>query len=67
MTQLTLNIEDNSTLRIIKKILKAFDGVTIISQAKPRKSGIEEAFDDIRAGRITRYNSVQDFYDAFGI
>lgn len=67
MTQLTLNIEDNATVKIIKKILKAFDGVTIINQAKPHKSGIEEAYDDVRAGRITRYNSAQDFYDAFGI
>lgn len=52
MTQLTLNIEDNATVKIIKKILKAFDGVTIIKQTKPHKSGIEEAYDDVRAGRV---------------
>lgn len=62
MTQLTLNIEDNATVKIIKKILKAFDGVTIINQAKPHKSGIEEAYDDVRAGRVSTAASTDEMF-----
>lgn len=68
MTQLTINIEDKSILPHLKKILNAIDGVSIAKpERKKRKCGLDEALDDIKAGRITRYESVEAMYEALGI
>lgn len=63
MTQLTLNIEDSSILPHLKKILNALDGVSIAKTSRKRKSGIEEAYDDIRAGRVHRAANVDDLFN----
>lgn len=68
MTQLTINIEDKSILPHLKKILNALDGVSIAkSEKKRKKSGIEESYEDVRAGRVTHYDNAEDFFKAFGI
>ncbi len=68
MTQITINVEDKSILPHLKKILNAIEGVSIVApQKKRKKSGIEEAYDDIRAGRVTHYDSVDEMFKAFGI
>lgn len=67
MTQLTINIEDKSILPHLKKILNALDGVSIERPKRKRKSGIELAYEDVRAGRITHYDTADDMFKAFGI
>lgn len=68
MTQLTINIEDKNILPHLKKILNAIDGVSIAKpEKKKRVSGLAEAYADIKAGRITHYNSAEDMFKAFGI
>lgn len=67
MTQLTINIEDKSILPHLKKVLKALNGVSIATPAKKTKSGIDEAYEDVKAGRTTRYDSAEDMFKAFGI
>ena len=68
MTQLTINIEDKTILPHLKKILNAIDGVSIAKpEKKKRVSGLAEAYADIKAGRITRYNSAEEMFKAFGI
>lgn len=68
MTQLTINVEDKSILPHLKKILNALEGVSISKPEKKRKkSGIEESYEDVRAGRVTHYDNVEDFFKAFGI
>lgn len=62
MTQITLNIENNSILPHLKKILNAIDGVTIAKTSQTRKSGIEEAIDDINAGRIMHAKNADDMF-----
>ncbi len=59
MTQLTINIEDKSILPHLKKILNAIEGVSIAQPEKKQKkrSGLEKAMDDVKNGRITRYDS----------
>ena len=63
MTQITINVEDKSVLPIIRKILNAFPGVTIAKpEKKQKKSGIEESYEDVRAGRITHCKDVDDMF-----
>lgn len=69
MTQLTINIEDKSMLPHLKKILNALEGVSISKPVKTRKkTGIEESYEDIRAGRVTQCKDVDDmFHKILGI
>lgn len=69
MTQIIINIEDKTILPHLKKILNAIEGVSIAKTEKKRKSrsGLEEALDDVKEGRITRYDSADDLFKAFGI
>lgn len=68
MTQLVLNIEDEAMLAPLKKVIKAMNGVSIAPKVRKRKSGIEEAMEDIAAGRIHHANSVDEmFKDILGI
>ena len=61
MVQLVINVENENLLPHLKKVLKAIDGISIAkSEKKKRKSGIEKAYEDIRAGRISHYESVDD-------
>lgn len=63
MTQLVLNIEDKSMLAPLKKIISSMKGVSIAPTVRKRKTGIEEAMDDIAAGRIYHANSVDEMFD----
>lgn len=68
MVQLTINIEDKSILPHLKKILNALEGVSIAKPEKKKKmSGIEESYEDVKAGRVTHYSNAEDLFDAFGI
>lgn len=62
MTQITINIEDKSILPHLKKILNAIDGVSIAKPAKKRKTGLDEAYEDVRAGRIHHAENVDDLF-----
>lgn len=67
MTQLTLTITDPKEATLIKKLLAKFDSVTISKPVRKRKTGIEEAIEDVKAGRVTRYDSVEDFFKEMGV
>ena len=67
MTQITINIEDKSILPHLKKILNAIDGVSIAKPEKKRKTGLYEAYEDVRAGRISHFESADEMFKAFGI
>ena len=67
MTQLTINIEDKSILPHLKKILNAIDGVSIAKPSRKKKCGLEEALDDIKAGRVHHAKSVDDMFKSLGI
>ncbi|MDE6459142.1 MAG: hypothetical protein K2L31_11180, partial [Muribaculum sp.] len=63
MTQLVINISDPSILPTLKKVVKAFKGVTIesTSSKSKKKTGLEEALLDIREGRVSGpFNSVEE-------
>lgn len=67
MTQLILNIENTSIVPHLKKVLKALDGVSISKPMRKRKTGLEEAYDDVHAGRINHYKNAEALYKALGI
>lgn len=63
MTQLILNISDPSVLPTLKRVVKAFKGVTIDTPASKssRKCGLDEALEDVKAGRVSGpFNSVDE-------
>ena len=60
MQQVTLNIENPSIWPSLRKVLGAIDGVSIVPQR--RRSGIEEAEEDIRMGRVYKAESVDDMF-----
>lgn len=67
MTQLIINIEDKSILPHLKKILNAIEGVSIAKPSKVKKCGLEEALDDVKAGRVHSYESVDKMFKSLGI
>lgn len=67
MTQITINVEDASILPHLKKILNAIEGVSIARPVKKRKNGLEESFEEARAGRVNKYSGSEEMFKALGI
>ena len=67
MTQITLTISDPKDASLIKKLLAKFDSVTISKPERKRKTGLDEALEDVAAGRVTTYNSVDEMFEKLGI
>lgn len=65
MATLTIRVENKSVLAKLKKVLESMKGVVIVPNHK--KTGIEEAMDDIRHGRVTEYKNADDMFDKLGI
>ena len=63
MTQLTLTITDPKDASLIKKLLSKFDSVTISKTIKQRKTGLDEALEDVKAGRVYHADSVEDLFN----
>lgn len=61
--QLLVTVNDASLLKKLKSAIGMLNGVGSISVLKPKKSGIEEAREDMRKGRITHWNSVDEMFD----
>jgi len=62
MTQFTLTINDPKDVSLIKKLLAKFDGVTLKKTTCNRKTGLDEALDDITAGRVFHAENVDDLF-----
>ena len=67
MNTLTIQVEDRKVLNGLKKVLESMNGVVIVPNRKKKISGIKEAMDDIRHGRVTEYESAEDMFDKLGI
>lgn len=66
MTQLTINIEDSSILPHLKRILNAIEGVSVV-KTEQRRSGLDEAMDEVREGHVNHYENVSEMFKALGI
>ena len=65
MTQITLRFENNSIKKHFLKIIELMNGVSVVkpqTKTKARKSGLDEALEDVRAGRVNEYTSVDEFF-----
>ncbi len=63
MTQLVLTITDPNEASLIKKLLSKFDSVTITKPTRKRKTGLDEALEDVKAGRVYHAESVDDLFN----
>lgn len=67
MNTLTIQVENKSILQSLRRILKSMDGVSVVPARRRSKTGMEEALDDIRHGRVTEYKSADDMFEKLGI
>lgn len=62
MTQMTLTINDPKDASLIRKLLAKFDSVTISKPSRKRKTGLDEALEDVAAGRVYHAKNVEDLF-----
>lgn len=70
MIQVTLQFENNTIKNHFLKIIELMNGVTVVNpqvQIKDKKSGLDEALEDVKAGRVSEYASVSDFFKEMGL
>ena len=64
--QLLVSISDLSMINDIKKAISMLKGVTSVKEQKTyditKTKGFQEALDDVKHGRITHYDSVDDMF-----
>ena len=64
---LTIQVEDKNVMAGLKKVLKAMNGVVILPTHTQKMTGLEEAMDDVRKGRVTKYDSSDDMFKDLGL
>ena len=62
--KLVVTVSDPTMLTKLKNAIKMMNGVSSISILKPKKTGLELAEEDKAKGRVTRWNSVDEMFDA---
>lgn len=68
MTQLTLQFENNAIKNHFLKIIELMNGVSVVkpqpkAKAKTKKCGLDEALEDVKAGRVYKAKSVEDLFE----
>ena len=64
----TVNFEDMSMARDIKKAISMVRGVTKVSMPRRKNlSAMEQSMDDIRKGRIEKFSSSEEMFKSLGI
>ena len=67
MNTITIQVEDRNVMSGLIKVLKSMNGVVILPIHNNKKSGIEEAMDVIRHGRVTEYKDADEMFEKLGI
>ena len=62
MEQVIINVDNPNILPSLRKVLGALEGVTIQPRKRKKRTGIEEADEDIRLGRVYKAESVEDMF-----
>lgn len=66
MNTLTIQVENQSVMDKLREVLKTMSGVVILPSRK-KMTGMEEAMEDVRNGRVTEYSSAEDMFEKLGI
>ena len=61
--KLIVTVNDSAMLNKIKNAIKMLRGVSSISVVTPKKSDMDLAREDVKAGRVTKWNSVDELFD----
>ena len=64
---LTIQVEDKNVMAGLKKVLNAMSGVVILPARKQKMTGMQEAMDDIRKGKVTKYDSSDEMFKDLGL
>lgn len=76
MATLVLQVPDESLVTKVKQACKMLVGVASVKVQKPaapkeyditKTASYREALDDVKNGRVTEYDSLQDFYKEMGL
>ena len=65
MNTLTIQVENQSVMDKLREVLKTMSGVVILPSRK-KMTGMEEAMEDVRNGRVTEYSSAEDMFEKLG-
>lgn len=60
---LIVTVDDLKMLSKVKNAIKMLRGVSSISVVTPKKTDLELAREDAKAGRITKWNSVDEMFN----
>ena len=66
MTEITLKVTDESLLPMLRKLFRSMEGVEMVTHRR-KKSGIEKALDDVKAGRVTEWDSPDQMFDVLSL
>lgn len=66
-SQLIVTVDDASVIKDLKRAIKMMRGVSKISVKRPRKTEMELAREDARAGRVTVYSSKEELFRDLGL
>ena len=67
MNTMTIQVDNPSIYAGLKKVLSSMNGVVILPNTRKKKSGLEEALEDVRCGRVTTYKNADDMFEKLGI
>ena len=62
--------ENNAIKNHFLKIVELMNGVTVVkpqTKSRQKKCGLDEALEDVKAGRVSEYASVDDFFKEMGL
>lgn len=62
MIELTITISDPKDASFIRKFLSKFESVTISRAKRRRKTGLDEALEDVAAGRVYHAENIDDLF-----
>lgn len=63
--QMVVTLDDITLMPMVKKAIELIRGVQSVKTPRVRKCkrGIEEALEDVKKGRVTKWNSVDEMFD----
>ncbi|MCC8037573.1 MAG: hypothetical protein LIP02_05495 [Bacteroidales bacterium] len=62
MTQIVLNIENPKDVKLMRQLISKMEGITIAKPHRKKKTGLDEALEDVAAGRVYHASSVEDLF-----